>query len=1040
MKRLFILFILLLSIGSGLLAQTVTLSFTGRGHGGINEEEIYQQIDSLQIRNVTRHWEQMIYYPDTVVIMDVLDVPMISIPQSGLGQNVPNPFDCVTEAELTLYESDAVNMSIIDANGREYASYSGNLPAGIHKFEITLAVPQAYFLTAVTSTGKYSVKMVNLGSCGTNRMNLVSSSDLQIGSKSLVENEFDLGDQMEYYAYTTYNNIVFNASEFREQTASEDITIHFYIPYCTRTLNVDYRFGCGSFTWINGETYTTTNHNAARMNLISAGGCDSIVLLDVTIDSAYQTEENITACGPITWNGINCSSSGDYIADLLSAGGCDSTVTLHFNKVNNINTHIYAEDCERYVWNNQIYTETGNYQQTFTSQYGCDSIVTLHFTNTSDYVIDTIVACEQFTWHGHVYYTSNYTDTVHLVNRYGCDSIVQLHLTMGYSYHDMVNVTSCMEYAYYGVTYRESGSYERNFTTVTGCDSIITLVLTIIEQVETDYYERSCGPFSYHGETFTETGNYDVHITTPVNCDSVVHLHLVVVENTYSTQEATACDSYRWFGQDYTNSGVYTHTLINAQGCDSIITLNLTVNYSKTNEKNIYACQQYDFNGERITETCVRTGIYTAANGCDSTVTYNINILDDVTYQFDQYACGSFTWNGTTYTTSGDHIQNFETFVGCDSTVTMHLHLGEPNLGIDDYATACDSYEWEGSTYTTSGVHTKTLRNIYGCDSVVTLHLTINPSYTMTDSRTECDSYVWEGDTYTTSGTYEKNLLSVNGCDSTVFLVLTINYSDSNEFSDTSCGVYEWDGRLYSASGDYPYTYTTSKGCDSVVTLHLVYHELVTDTRDGNTYCTMEYGNQVWMTENMRYLPQVNTNKSNDQPKYYVYGYRGTTVSQAKATDNYRDFGTLYNWTAAQSACPTGWHLPTNAEWDELVSYLDANGYSCGGSLHVAKSMASADNTWTSNSGNACNVGYDVSTNNSSLFNAKPGGYMNMSGSSLLDSNFIGKDSESNWWSATGSGTDAAYRYRISYNSASVESTTGKRHRGYYVRCVKDND
>ncbi|MCF0207335.1 MAG: hypothetical protein HUK15_07900, partial [Bacteroidales bacterium] len=64
-------------------AQVVTMTFTGRGIGGDETEEIYQRIDSLQVRNITRHWEEMIYFPDSVYVMHATDVPQISVKPSG---------------------------------------------------------------------------------------------------------------------------------------------------------------------------------------------------------------------------------------------------------------------------------------------------------------------------------------------------------------------------------------------------------------------------------------------------------------------------------------------------------------------------------------------------------------------------------------------------------------------------------------------------------------------------------------------------------------------------------------------------------------------------------------------------------------------------------------------------------------------------------------------------------------------------------------------------------------------------------------------
>ncbi|MGI6410801.1 MAG: FISUMP domain-containing protein [Bacteroidales bacterium] len=86
---------------------------------------------------------------------------------------------------------------------------------------------------------------------------------------------------------------------------------------------------------------------------------------------------------------------------------------------------------------------------------------------------------------------------------------------------------------------------------------------------------------------------------------------------------------------------------------------------------------------------------------------------------------------------------------------------------------------------------------------------------------------------------------------------------------------------------------------------------IVYDARDGNAYKTVKIGNQIWLAENLKYLPSVvgPGTESESTPYYYVYGYNGTNVTDAKATSNYATYGVLYNWTAAMDACPDGWHL-----------------------------------------------------------------------------------------------------------------------------------
>ena len=87
------------------------------------------------------------------------------------------------------------------------------------------------------------------------------------------------------------------------------------------------------------------------------------------------------------------------------------------------------------------------------------------------------------------------------------------------------------------------------------------------------------------------------------------------------------------------------------------------------------------------------------------------------------------------------------------------------------------------------------------------------------------------------------------------------------------------------------------------------------DSRDGYTYKTIKMGSQIWLAENLRYLPEIGNG-------YYVYDYKGESVDGAKETQNYKDFGVLYNMSAAQNACPAGWHIPSDEEWKELERYL----------------------------------------------------------------------------------------------------------------------
>ena len=118
-------------------------------------------------------------------------------------------------------------------------------------------------------------------------------------------------------------------------------------------------------------------------------------------------------------------------------------------------------------------------------------------------------------------------------------------------------------------------------------------------------------------------------------------------------------------------------------------------------------------------------------------------------------------------------------------------------------ATSCDSYLWNGNVYTSSGTYLYLSSIAAGCDSTAILNLTINNSYTTTDTQIHCDSYTWvDGVTYTTSNTTATHMFqTVDGCDSLSTLDLTIHYSDASIDTQVHCDSYTWvDGVTYTTS------------------------------------------------------------------------------------------------------------------------------------------------------------------------------------------------------------------------------------------------
>ncbi len=240
---------------------------------------------------------------------------------------------------------------------------------------------------------------------------------------------------------------------------------------------------CDSYTWIDGNTYTSST-NTPTFTLTSVAGCDSVVTLNLTINGSTTGTDIQTACDSYTWIDGNTytSSTNTPTFTLTNTSGCDSIVTLNLT----INTSSTGTDvqtaCDSYTWiDGNTYTSSTNSPTfTLTNASGCDSIVTLNLTiNTSSTGTDVQTACDSYTWiDGNTYTSSTNTPTFTLTNASGCDSIVTLNLSIN-STSSTTTQAACGSYTWNGETYTQSGTYTFTATNANGCDSIATLVLTI---------------------------------------------------------------------------------------------------------------------------------------------------------------------------------------------------------------------------------------------------------------------------------------------------------------------------------------------------------------------------------------------------------------------------------------------------------------------------------------------------------------------------------------------------------------------------------
>ena len=195
----------------------------------------------------------------------------------------------------------------------------------------------------------------------------------------------------------------------------------------------------------------------------------------------------------------------------------------------------------------------------------------------------------------------------------------------------------------------------------------------------------------------------------------------------------------------------------------------------------------------------------------------------------------------------------------------------------------------------------------------------------------------------------------------------------------------------------------------------------VTDI-DGNVYHTITVGTQVWMVENLKVTKYSN---GDGIPNITDNTQWGNLITGAYCNNNNltnaNAYGRLYNEYAvndSRNLAPTGWHVATAAEFDELITYL--GGTNVGG----GKMKEAGNSHW---------VNPNTGATNESSFTALPGGFRSNDGT-FIDVGDIGI-----WWSSTEYIADNVWYYEMNYNDTYVHKVSSFKGGGFSVRCIRDN-
>ena len=313
----------------------------------------------------------------------------------------------------------------------------------------------------------------------------------------------------------------------------------------------------------------------------------------------------------------------------------------------------------------------------------------------------------------------------------------------------------------------------------------------------------------------------------------------------------------------------------------------------------------------------------------------------------------------------------------------------------------------------------------------------------------------------TSYGTQKTFTTSCNPVEISITGTATVIYEQSATLTASGASTYLWNTGSTNATitvsptetTTYTVTGTNLYGCSSVAGMTVTVNATdsladgqpcpgtptVTDI-DGNVYNTVQIGNQCWMRENLR------TTKKPDGSDIALNSERYCPNNDA---NNVAAYGYLYTWYAmmngaassdanpsgVQGICPTGWHVPSDAEWTQLTDYVsNQSQYVCGSNnTYIAKALAATTGWIYYHSGECYPGDQSVHANNATGFSALPAGRFNGSYYDSFGSNAL-------FWSATERYGNTAYFPGLYYGGANVGKNDHFKDAGFSVRCLRDGN
>ena len=962
-------------------AQTVTLTFTGR-----DASSQHVQLHRVCVTNLTRGWQETIYWPDTTLSMQ----NSTGISENGLGegfslaQNVPNPFSGETEVIMVTDATGEVFLTVSDVTGKSVAVFSRMLEPGGHHFRIRLAVAQTYILTARQGARSASVKMVNKGtSKGNEILYKGSGNPISYTLKSSTTHPFTFGDQMEYVGYAVINGSEEESQRITQaQGASQTFVMQFQ--------GEQHRLP----TVITSAVTEITENSVLCGGTVTDEGSDAVTERGV----CWGTSHNPTINDSLTAEGSGIGSFTSSITELESS----TTYYVRAYATNDVGT-AYGQEIAFTTVDEILPSVTGNITY---NQYTC-----VHIAGSVDYEGSSTVLEKGVCWSTSPNPTiaDNYMSFGGGVGSYSC-SITDLNPETRYYFSVYARNNA-------GITCGPvNGGYDGSVTTgyyPTPYFDNISNPTVIDESTMQISFDVTWYPTTYCRDSIVEKGfcwtTSDSHYDqSPSISDNYISLGAGEGSVTYTMTGLTPNVYYHFRPYAITTAGV---TFYGSTFFKKIILYTPQVSTASVSDiTDISAVCGGNVTG---TGTNQFDAVVTARGVCWST-SPNPTIADSHTV--DGSGIGVFTSTMTglspntqyyvrAYATNGVGTEygNGVTFTTA-SPVSLPTVTTSPVSTITYHAASCGGNVISdgGLPVTSRGVcwstsHNPTIAENHTTDGTGTGNFISN----ITGLSASTTYYV---------RAYAINSVGVAYGEEVIFTTATISQNHSCPGAPT---VTDYDGNVYN-------TVQIGNQCWMKENLRTTHYA------NGGS---IALGSDTSTTTAYRYYP----NNHSDNVVAYGYLYNWKAVMRNSSSCN-------NNPSGVQGICPNGWHVPSYSEWEELSNYVRSqNCYLCNSNaLYVAKSLASIMG-WNTNT-NICAVGNIPSDNDATGFSAlSAGGY-------CYNNNYFNFGQQAAFWSATSStdfnpnALDIAHVRYLAYHSAEVRRQYYYKYYSFSVRCLRDEN